>query len=48
MDYNLRVNAISGATISVNSIKKAVFKKSNLLKKHILVKNAIKSDLIQN
>jgi Na+-translocating ferredoxin:NAD+ oxidoreductase RnfG subunit len=35
-EYNRRIDGISGATISVNSIKRDVFKVSNMLKKLIL------------
>jgi len=35
-EYNRRIDGISGATISVNSIKKDVFKVSNFLKEGIL------------
>ena len=35
-EYNRRIDGISGATISVNSIKRDVFKVSNILKKTIL------------
>ena len=36
--YNRRIDGISGATISVNSIKRDVFKVSNILKKAVLDK----------
>ena len=35
-EYNRRIDGISGATISVNSIKRDVFKVSNILKKSVL------------
>ena len=35
-EYNRRIDGISGATISVNSIKRDVFKVNNILKKLIL------------
>ena len=35
-EYNRRIDGISGATISVNSIKRDVFKVSNILKKVVL------------
>jgi hypothetical protein len=35
-EYNRRVDGISGATISVNSIKRDVFKVSNILEKVVL------------
>ena len=34
-EYNQKIDAISGATISVNSIKKDVFSRTNILKKSI-------------
>jgi len=36
VEYNRSIDAISGATISVNSIKRDVFKVSNILKKGVL------------
>ena len=35
-EYNRRIDGISGATISVNSIKRDVFKASNILKKALI------------
>ena len=35
-EYNRRIDGISGATISVNSIKRDAFKVSNILKKAVL------------
>ena len=35
VEYNRKVDGISGATISVNSVKKDVFNLSNILKKSI-------------
>jgi len=35
-EYNRRIDGISGATISVNSIKRDVFKVSNILKKALI------------
>ena len=34
-EYNQKIDAISGATISVNSIKTDVFSRTNILKKSI-------------
>ena len=36
LKYNRKIDGISGATISVNSIKRDVFKVSNILKKTVL------------
>jgi len=36
VEYNRRIDGISGATISVNSIKNDIFKVSNILKKDLL------------
>ena len=35
-EYNRRIDGISGATISVNSIKRDIFKVSNILKKAVI------------
>ena len=36
VEYNRSIDGISGATISVNSVKRDVFKVSNILKKALL------------
>jgi len=36
VEYNRRIDGISGATISVNSVKSDIFKVSNILKKALL------------